>query len=89
MMLAEHAKLAREAADANQDYLEYLLRLSELELASRASNALQQRLHTAAFPIQKELDTFDFSAARGINSLPRKPDQEGHSVPLGWRIRWL
>lgn len=67
MMLAEHAKLAREAADANQDYLEYLLRLSELELASRASNALQQRLHTAAFPIQKELDTFDFSAARGIN----------------------
>ena len=37
-MLAEFEKLAREAADANQDYLEFLLRLTELELTSRSAN---------------------------------------------------
>ena len=43
-MLAEHEKLAREAAESNQDFLDYLLRLTELELATRASNALQSRI---------------------------------------------
>jgi DNA replication protein DnaC len=65
-MLAEHEKLAQEAADTNQGFQEYLLRLSELELATRASNALQTRIRSAGFPIQKELDSFDFPAARGV-----------------------
>ena len=61
--------LAREAADANQDYMEYLVRLTELELATRASNALQSRINTANFPVQKELDAFDFTASPGISKL--------------------
>ena len=65
-MLSEHEKLAQEAADTNQNYQEYLLRLTELELATRASNALQTRIRSAGFPIQKELDSFDFPAARGV-----------------------
>ena len=39
-MLAEYAKLAREAADADEDYGQYLLRLTELEVAQRSANAL-------------------------------------------------
>lgn len=66
-MLAEHLKLSREAADANQDYLEYLLRLTELELATRSANALASRIRTADFPVQKELDSFDFTAAGNVS----------------------
>lgn len=66
-MLAEHAKLAGEAADSNQDYLDYLLRLTELELATRSANALQARIKQAGFPVLKDLDAFDFSAASGLS----------------------
>jgi hypothetical protein len=43
-MLAEFEKLSREAAAANEDYPRYLLRLTELELATRQSNALKARI---------------------------------------------
>lgn len=66
-MLAEHGKLAREAAEGNQDYLDYLLRLTELELANRSANALQARIKRAGFPVHKDLDGFDFSAAPGLS----------------------
>ena len=66
-MLAEYAKLAREAAETNQDYLEYLLRLTELELTTRSSNALESRIKQANFPVFKDLETFDFSASQGTS----------------------
>ena len=66
-MLAEFEKLAREAAESDQDYLEYLLHLTELELCTRSSNALQARIKQAGFPMHKDLETFEFSAAPGIN----------------------
>lgn len=66
-MLAEHQKLAGEAAEANQDYLEYLLRLTELELQSRSANALQTRIRSAGFPVVKELDSFDFTSVRELS----------------------
>jgi len=66
-MLAECEKLAREAAESNQPYEEYLLRLTELELAARSANALASRIRQASFPLEKELDSFDFSASPSIN----------------------
>jgi len=69
-MGAEFEKLAREAAAANEGYEQYLLRLSELELAARASNALQARIRAAGFPVIKDFDTFDFSAVPHL-SKPR------------------
>ena len=59
---AEFEKLAREAAAANEGYEQYLLRLTELEVAARASNAVQARIRAAGFPVQKDFDTFDFAA---------------------------
>jgi DNA replication protein DnaC len=61
-MGAEFGKLAREAAAANEGYEQYLLRLTELEVAARASNAVQARIRAAGFPVAKDLDTFDFTA---------------------------
>jgi DNA replication protein DnaC len=59
---AEFEKLAREAAAADEGYEQYLLRLTELEVAARASNAVQARIRAAGFPVQKDFDTFDFTA---------------------------
>jgi DNA replication protein DnaC len=66
-MGAEYEKLAREAADANEDYEQYLLRLTELEVAARASNAVQARTRAAGFPVTKDFDTFDFTAVPSLS----------------------
>jgi DNA replication protein DnaC len=68
-MQAEFQKLAREAADAGEGHEQYLLRLSELEVAARSANALQARIRAADFPVQKDFDTFDFAAVPGLNKL--------------------
>ena len=65
-MLAEHDQLAREAADRNHSYDAYLLRLTELEVATRTANATAARVRAAAFPVAKELDTFDFTATPSV-----------------------
>jgi DNA replication protein DnaC len=66
-MSAEFAKLAREASTANEDYEQYLLRLTELEVASRSANAMKARIKQADFPVIKDLDTFDFSLLPSLN----------------------
>jgi DNA replication protein DnaC len=59
-MVQELEKLSREAAAANQNYEQFLLRLTEAELAQRAANALEGRIRNAAFPVAKDFDTYDF-----------------------------
>lgn len=66
-MLAEYEKLSREAADADESYDAYLLRLSELELATRAGNALTARIKAASFPVIKELADFDFTLVPNLS----------------------
>ncbi len=68
-MLAECDKLAREAAAQNEPYESYLLRLTELEVATRSANALAARIRAAAFPTAKDFDTYDFTA---LPSLPKQ-----------------
>jgi DNA replication protein DnaC len=68
-MLAECEKLAREAAADNQPYEDYLLRLTELEVAARSANALAARIRAAAFSVAKDFDIYDFSA---LPSLPKQ-----------------
>lgn len=66
---AEFEQLAREAAAGNENYDQYLLRLTELEVAARSSNALQARIRGAAFPLHKDFDTYDFTA---VPSVPKQ-----------------
>ena len=66
-MGAEFSKLAKEALAASRTYEDYLLQLTELEVAARHSNALAQRIKLAGFPTGKDLDSFDFTAAASLN----------------------
>jgi DNA replication protein DnaC len=59
---AECEQTARQCAGENTDYLGFLLRLCERELADREQRACQRRLKAARFPQLKSLDDFDFTA---------------------------
>ena len=67
-MAAEFEKLAREAAAAGESFEQYLLRLTELEVAARSSKAVQNRIRQAGFPLAKDFDTFDFSCVPHVNA---------------------
>lgn len=60
-MLGEYAKLGREAADKDESYEAYLLKLTELEVCQRGANAITARVKNAGFPVLKDLETFDFT----------------------------
>jgi DNA replication protein DnaC len=59
---AECEQVARQCAAENLDYLGFLLRLCERELADREQRAYQRRLKAAKFPQLKSIDEFDFTA---------------------------
>ncbi len=58
----EFETLARDAAATNQTFTQFLLRLTELELAARAANAVATRIKNAEFPVEKDFDSYDFTA---------------------------
>jgi hypothetical protein len=58
-MCAEFSKLAREASAANEDYEQYLLRLTELEVATRSANALKARIKQVEDLLRSEIKTYD------------------------------
>src|SRR6516165_761807 len=66
-MKAEYEALAREAATANESYEQYLLRLTELEVAARTANVLKARIKQANFPALKDFDSYDFTAQPSLN----------------------
>jgi DNA replication protein DnaC len=66
----EFEKLVRDAAASNQTFVQFLLRLTELELATRAANAVATRIKQSGFPVLKDFDTYDFSIMTGL-SKPR------------------
>src|SRR5262245_61429679 len=88
-VLAEYEKLAREAAEADEPYEAYLLRLTELEVASRSANALAARIRAAAFPVAKDFDSYDFSALPGLPkwSVSEIPQGFGSAIRLASRRR--
>ena len=64
---AECEPVARQCASENLDYLGFLLRLCEQELADREQRACARRLKAARFPQMKSLDDFDFTAQPSLN----------------------
>ena len=66
-MGAEFERLARDAAATNQTFVQLLLRLTELELATRAANAVATWIKHAEFPVLKDFDTYDFSVMPGLS----------------------
>ena len=60
-MARDLERLSREAAASDMNYEQFLLRLAEVELAARATNALETRIKNAAFPVAKDFDSYDFT----------------------------
>ena len=65
-----YESLAREAADNNLDYEEYLLCVLEQEVHQRESNRIQRGIRQAGFPVIKTIECFDFLAIPSL-SKPR------------------
>ncbi|NRD79024.1 ATP-binding protein [Bacillus sp. BRMEA1] len=63
----QYRSLAREAEERNLSYEEFLLALLEAEVQTREENQKQRRLMQASFPIQKTLNTYDFSLMPSLN----------------------
>lgn len=59
--------MAREAADNNLGYEEYLLGVLEQEVHQRENNRIQRGIKQAAFPVIKTLENFDFKAIPSLN----------------------
>ena len=53
-MSQEFEKLARDAAATNQTFVQFLLGLTEIELETRAANAVATRIKNAEFPVLKD-----------------------------------
>ena len=60
--------LARQAREERWSYEEYLYETLSTELTSRTASAVRHRLQAARFPELKALDSFDFTAAEGIEA---------------------
>ena len=56
--------LLRQSAEAGLDSSEFLLNLTNLEVASRMENGCKRRIRDAKFPMQKPIEAFDFDAAK-------------------------
>lgn len=52
----------RQARESKEDYAEFLLNLSELEVATRMENGRKRRIRDARFPLVKPIETFQFEA---------------------------
>jgi DNA replication protein DnaC len=65
--LREHDKLARQCAQEGNDHVQYLLRLSELELIDRERRMVERRIREARFPAVKSLDSFEFLKIPSLN----------------------
>jgi len=62
-----YLEVAREAAERNQTYVDYLLALAEQEIIRREEQSLKRRLKNARFPFIKTLEEYDFSLIPSLN----------------------
>lgn len=65
--LREYTEAARQCAEKNSQYADYLLYLAEMELAEREQRSAERRLRQATFPAQKDIAGYNFIAVPGLN----------------------
>ncbi len=64
---SQYQVLARDAAEKNCTYEEYLCTLMEQEVLARDENSRRLRIKQAAFPVLKTLEGFDFTVIPSLN----------------------
>ena len=67
-MIAQLEGCLRQARESNEDYAEFLLNLTEIEVATRMENGRKRRLRDAKFPLLKPLETFHFEATPDLDT---------------------
>jgi len=67
-MAAELDRQVRQAREDKENYEEFLLNLTEVEVATRMENGRKRRIRDAKFPLLKPLETFDFEAAPDLDT---------------------
>lgn len=67
-MIGHLEEQLRQARESSQDYEEFLLNITELEVATRMENGRKRRLRDAKFPLLKPLETFNFEAAPDLDT---------------------
>jgi DNA replication protein DnaC len=79
-MLSHLEAQLRQARESKEDYAEFLLHLSELEVATRMENGYKRRIRDARFPLLKPLETFQFEAAPELDVRRIKELLEGQYI---------
>ncbi len=67
-MISQLEGCLRQARESSEDYAEFLLNLTELEVATRMENGRKRRLRDAKFPLLKPLEIFKFEAAPDLDT---------------------
>ena len=67
-MISQLEGCLRQARESSEDYAEFLLNLSEIEVATRMENGRKRRLRDAKFPLLKPLEIFHFEAAPDLDT---------------------
>ena len=67
-MIAQLETCLRQARERSEDYGEFLLNLTEIEVGVRTENGLKRRIRDARFPILKPIETFQFEAAPDLDT---------------------
>lgn len=62
-MGSELDSFIRQAKENSQDYAEFLLNMTDLEVSTRMENGRKRRIRDAKFPLLKPIDAFKFEAA--------------------------
>lgn len=67
-VIANLESCIRQAREASLDFSEFLLNITEVEVASRMENGCKRRIRDAKFPLLKPIETFKFEAAPGLDA---------------------
>ena len=67
-MISQLEGCLRQARESSEDYAEFLLNLTEIEVATRMENGRKRRLRDAKFPLLKPLEIFQFEAAPDLDT---------------------
>jgi DNA replication protein DnaC len=88
-MIAHLEEQLRQARESSQDYEEFLLNLTELEVATRMENGRKRRLRDAKFPLLKPLETFHFEAAPDLDTRMIKELLSGQYITKARNVIFL
>ena len=79
----------RQARESRQDYEEFLLNVTEIEVATRMEHGCKRRIRDAKFPLLKPLQTFKFEAAPDLDTRLIKELSNGHYIKQARNVIFL